>query len=56
MFTHQLQRFFAVGGLHELFQRFVAFLFRLAFLIHHLAADEDEIAIPISAMMEMLPP
>ena len=42
MFTHQLQRFFAVGGLHELFQRFVAFLFRLAFLIHHLAADEDE--------------
>ena len=40
--AHQLQSFFAVGGLHQLFQGLVALLFRFAFLVHHLAAYQDE--------------
>ena len=42
MFAHQLQRFFAVRCLHQLFESFVALFFCFAFLIHHLAAYQDE--------------
>ena len=42
VFAHQLQGFFAVCGLHELFQSFVALRFRFAFIVHHLAAYQDE--------------
>ena len=40
--THQLQGFCAVCGLHQLLQRFVTLFFRFAFLVHHLATDQDE--------------
>ena len=42
MLTHQLQGFCAVCGLHQLLQRFVTLFFRFAFLVHHLATDQDE--------------
>ena len=40
--AHQLEGFFGVGGLHKLFQGFVALGFRFAFLVHHLATYQDE--------------